>query len=203
MKMTRLLSCLATIALFLMPATLEAQTQVLSPGDAVRIAVWRNPELSADTVRVGADGTLKHPLYQGIQVAGIPMTTVRTRIQEFLSRYTQNPQFTIDPLFRVTVGGEVRQPRLMALPEETTLLQALALAGGPTERGRMDQVTLVRGGQPRVVDFTNASDPLANAPIQSGDQLVVPRRRDTFRDYVVPSAGIIGALAAVANLILR
>lgn len=195
-------SALLAMLVVIAPAAVGAQ-QVLSPGDIVQIAVWRNPELSADSVPVGLDGTLKHPLYQGIQVAGIPMSTVRTRLAEFLARFTQNPQFTVEPLFRVAVGGEVRQPNLFALRPETTLLQALAMAGGVTERARLERVTFIRGGESRIVDFTNPSDPIRNTPVQSGDQLVVPARRSTFREVIAPGAGVLAAIASIANLFLR
>jgi protein involved in polysaccharide export with SLBB domain len=44
---------------------------VLSPGDSVRIVVWRKPEFSGDFV-VAPNGTITHPLFRAVQVGGIP-----------------------------------------------------------------------------------------------------------------------------------
>ena len=43
----------------------------LAPGDVLRVNVWRRPELSGDFV-LASDGTLTHPLFKSVQVAGAP-----------------------------------------------------------------------------------------------------------------------------------
>ena len=101
---------------------------VLHPGDSVKVAVWRNPELSGGFL-VAEDGTLRHPLYQAVHVAGIPIDSVSTRLGAFLAQFTTNPQFVIEPEFHVVVRGEVRTPALYTLPLEATLGGAIAAAG--------------------------------------------------------------------------
>ncbi len=193
-----------------LPAALPAQSSmapvtsrhVLQPGDAVRLTVWRKPELSGEFV-VSADSTLRHPLYQAVPIAGIPLGDAAERLRVFLSRYENDPQLVIEPLLHVTVMGEVRQPNLYALPPETMIVQAIAIAGGAAERGRLDRVLLRRGGREIVTDLTEPGAPWASARIESGDQIVIQRRRDVLRDIVGPMAAVIGAAAAVANIILR
>ncbi|HEU4643195.1 MAG TPA: SLBB domain-containing protein [Gemmatimonadaceae bacterium] len=205
-----LLPALAALAALCAVAPLAAQSTgaprdtnvVLHPGDEVKVVVWRNAEMSGDFV-VGINGALRHPLYQEVQVVGIPLYEVETRLREFLAKYVTNPQLVVEPLFRVTVGGEVRQPNLYPLPRETTISQAVALAGGATENGRLDRVKLIRGQQEYLMDLTSPTSRWDNEPVQSGDQILVQRRRNLFRDIIFPMFGIAGAVASIINVAKR
>src|SRR6185503_9276044 len=84
----------------------DVSAQGLAPGDAIRITVWRKPEMSCDCT-VAGNGTIIHPLYREVQVIGVPLSTVEDRLRTFLARYEQNPQFVIQPLVKIVVGGEV------------------------------------------------------------------------------------------------
>jgi polysaccharide export outer membrane protein len=173
----------------------------LAPGDVVRITVWRKPELSGEFV-VGTNGTVAHPLYREVQVAGIPLAVAEQRLRGFLEKYEANPQFVIEPLIRVAVMGEVRQPNLFTLRPETSVSQAVALAGGPTERGRRDRLLVVRQNNQLVIDLRRAGASGAAMPIRSGDQILVERTSAVFRDIVTPTVSILGAMAAIVSVIL-
>jgi polysaccharide export outer membrane protein len=208
--MTWLRVPLATICLAAMPWSLSAQSSppatnsagvALNPGDVVRITVWRKPELSGEFV-VAGDGTLSHPLYREVHVTGIPIESVEARLREYLSKLEANPQFVVEPLLRVAVSGEVRTPNLYNLRPETSLAQAVAMAGGPTERGRRDRVLLVRENQQRIIDLRRADATGAGMPVRSGDQILVEQQRAVFRDFIGPVVNILGATAAVVSVIL-
>src|SRR5256884_4803877 len=125
---------------------------ILRPGDMLRINVWRHPEMSGD-LEVGADSTLVHPVYQTIKVAGVPLPVVKERLRGLLAKYEQDVQLVIEPLFPVTVAGEVRVPNLYRLPQGTTFAQAIAQAGGLTELGRLDRVHVIRRDSAMVIDL--------------------------------------------------
>ncbi|HET9982418.1 MAG TPA: polysaccharide biosynthesis/export family protein [Longimicrobiales bacterium] len=193
----------------LAPATVSAQmpapaapAPLLQPGDAVRVTVWRRPELSGE-FDLAADGAPRHPLYRDVRIAGVPADTVEARVRQFLSRYEENPRFVVEPLLRVAVGGEVRQPSLYAFAPEVTVANAIARAGGATERGRLDRVRVLRGGRELRVDLTRSDGGLGSERVRSGDQIVVGRRRDVFREVIGPTASLAGAAAAIANILLR
>lgn len=178
----------------------EATPQVLAPGDMVRLTVWKQANFSGDFA-VSAEGALKHPIFQDIRIVGVPLDTVRERIAAVLSKYEESPQFTVEPLYRVAIGGAVQQPNLYSLPRETTLAQAIALAGGPSERGRADRVKLVRDGREYRIDLTRFDQGLAATTVRTGDQLVVPRQRKLFTDYILPTIGLSGAVAALITVL--
>jgi polysaccharide biosynthesis/export protein len=204
--MTRqLLMGWATSASLLVPSTPAlAQTTpsgpppvILSPGDLVRIVVWEKPELSGEFV-VTPEGTLAHPLYQDVPVAGVSLAVAKMRLRDFLARtYTKDPLLTVEPLFRVTVGGEVRQPNVLTVPRGTTVAQAVALGGGVAERGRASGVRLIRGGRTYQVDLTRPHPDAAPIQVLSGDQIIVPRGRNFFRDVLAPLASLTAAVASV------
>jgi len=171
---------------------------VLRPGDALRITVWRHLELSGEFV-VATDSTLLHPVYQVVRVAGVPLTVVRDRLRGLLTSYEQDVQVVIEPLFSVSVEGEVRQPNLYRLPQGTTIAQAVALAGGPTDAGRLNKVHLIRRDSEVVVDLAGGYATYGALPIASGDQVVVARRAgfNVVRDLLVPVTSLTAAVAAV------
>src|SRR2546425_4134995 len=114
------------------------QDPALRPADVLRINVWRHPELSGDFV-VAPDSTLVDPVYQVVKVAGAPLAVVRERLRAVLSTYEQGVPFVLEPVFPVTVAGEVRQPNLYRVPAGATFAQAIAQAGRPEGLGRVHQ----------------------------------------------------------------
>jgi protein involved in polysaccharide export with SLBB domain len=134
-----------------------------------------------------------------VKVAGIPVAVVKERLRSFLSTYEQNVQLDIEPRFPVTVAGEVRQPNLYRLPHGTTIAQAIALAGGPTERGRLDKVRVIRRESEITIDLLDEYSRYEALAVASGDQVLVARRSDfnVVRDLLLPAASLTSAVAAV------
>jgi polysaccharide export outer membrane protein len=174
--------------------------QSLQPGDIVKITVWRKPELSGDFY-VAADSSIADPFYAPVKVVGVPFSTALERVREFLSRTETAPRVWMEPMLRVMVGGEVRSPSIYSLRRETTLSEAVFMAGGPSDRGRLDRVQLVRAGQIRALDLTDPTGAAAAIRIDSGDRILVGRRSHVLRDYVLPTVTFVGSVAAVIRLI--
>src|SRR2546426_1529644 len=118
---------------------------VLTPGDSVWIMVWRKPEFTGEFA-VAADGSISHPLYRAVMVGGVPLATAEANLRSLLEKFDREPQFVMVPLFRVAVEGEVNRPSMYALSPKTTISEAVARAGGPTQFGRLDRVRLLRSG---------------------------------------------------------
>jgi polysaccharide biosynthesis/export protein len=174
----------------------------LRAGDVIRIEVWRNKELSGD-FPIASDGSITHPLYRELKVTGLPLVAIEEQLRRFLARYDQNPTFVISPLLRVVVAGEVRQPNIYTVPPGTAVAQVIAIAGGATERGRLDKVQLVRQNASRTIDITRPEATASSTEVHSGDEIIVGRRRSIMQDVVAPSSSILAALAAVTTVILQ
>ncbi|HEV8305276.1 MAG TPA: polysaccharide biosynthesis/export family protein [Gemmatimonadales bacterium] len=175
---------------------------MLRPGDAVRITVWRKPEMSGEFA-VAGDGSITHPLYRSLRVTGMPLATAEGRLRTFLQQFETNPEFVMEPLLHVAIGGEVVRPNLYTLRPETSVSDAVALAGGPTDRGRRDRVRLLRDGREIPLDLTRPQAGVAATPIRSGDQILVDRKHAVFRETIGPIITVAGATAAILNVILR
>lgn len=171
----------------------------LRAGDKLKITVWENEALSGD-FEVAPDGTLRHPVYNRLQVVGVPVAELRPRIREFLLTFEREPLVEVEPMVRVVVGGEVRAPSVYYLGPDVTIADAIARAGGVAADGRLDAVTLERDGGRRSLDLTKSGAALAGEQVRSGDQIVVGRRRQLLRDVVGPLASL--AATAVALLTL-
>lgn len=210
-----LTSSLAFVWLVLtLPAALVAQDtaasgvqNVLTPGDSVRIVVWRKPEFSGDYV-IAPDGSITHPLFRTVRVAGLPFAKAESNLRTFLSQFEDNPQFVMEPLIRLSVSGEVTRPSVFASRPETTVGEAIARAGGPTPTAANNRVRIIRrtpSGQQEqmILNLTDTHGSAGTTPLHSGDQIVIDRRKSFFRDILLPTIGVIGSVASLGLLIDR
>lgn len=201
--MRRLLPLLALLAALAHPRPARAQAAdsvFLRPGDLIHLVVYRQADFTGD-FGISPEGTIQHPLLADVNVVGVPRSVIRDRLRAALARFDRDPAFVFDFLYRVSVGGEVRVPNLLNLPPQTTLVQAIAAAGGATEFGRLDRVVLVRDGQQQVVDLQRADPNTSTMRVHSGDQIRVPRRGNAVRDVLAPAGSIVAAIAAVITVV--
>lgn len=159
----------------------------LGPGDAIRVQVFQNPDLTVEA-RVSENGGISYPLVGQVQLGGLSIGEAEKRIADALrqGRFLKSPQVNINVLQvrgnQVAVLGQVTRPG--RFPLETANVRAsevLAAAGGITPLG--DDVLVVSGtreGKPfrRVIDipslFTGAA-PEDDVALAAGDSLYVPR----------------------------
>lgn len=213
--MPELRNCLVILCVFavaLNTGTLHAQSEplptpaasesLLRAGDAVRITVYGHEELTGEFAVTG-DGYIAHPIYRSVQVVGVPQDEIERRVQDILYNFDAQPRFVVEPLVQVVVGGEVRQPNLYALAPEMTVAQAVGLAGGVTDRARLDRVRLLRDGVEYRLDLTSPEAEIGDMTVRSGDQIIVDRRVSVFREYIAPAGSIASAIVSVIALILR
>lgn len=183
-------------------AAQAGEEATLQPGDQVRIEVWQKPELSGE-FRVAPDGSIVHPLYREVNVAGIPVAEAESRVMRFLSEYEGPSRITFQPLFQVFVGGEVLTPGVRGVGVGTTIAEAISGAGGLTRVANAARVALIRSNRRTVINLADPASPSANQPVRSGDQIVVPARRNLVSEVLVPISSVSGAVLALISLLLR
>jgi polysaccharide biosynthesis/export protein len=185
----------------------QAGAAVLSPGDSVRIVVWRKPEFSGD-FEIAPDGSITHPLYRSVKVGGVPFPKAEATVRTFLTQFEENPQFVMEPLIHVSVSGYVTRPIVFAGRPETSIGEAVARAGGVDQNGARNHVRVIRlmpnGQQTQtIVDLTDQSGMQGTMPIRSGDQIIVDKKKSFFKDIMLPAIGVIGSVASLGLLIDR
>jgi len=157
------------------------------PGDKIMLKVWREPDYTGE-IQVRGDGVATFPRIGDLRVGGESDVALRERLTRLFSEYLTNPSIEIIVLRRVNVSGAVAEPGVYFLDPTMTIADALAMAGGATGEGKRGQVELYRGGE-KVQARLDTQARLVEAPLQTGDHLVVPER-----NWFVRNSGLLGAV---------
>lgn len=180
----------------------QAEALTLRPGDAVKLTFWRVPELNGEFT-VAPDGTLAHPAFSGLVVAGVPLRRVQLMLDSAARKEDVGARVVMQPLLRVMIDGEVRTPNLYRVPPGTSVAEALVLAGGRTEKADLAHLTLIRNGQATNFDLTDPTGSASSIAIASGDRLLLWRSRSSFRETILPYTALIGTFASIGTFIWR
>lgn len=189
--LTALLALLG--GLLLSPSAAFAQSKtpvndyVLAAGDAIRVQVFQNPDLTLDT-RITESGVISYPLIGAVRLGGLTVSAAELKIADALRMggFLVKPQVTIQLTqlrgSQVSVLGQVGRPgRFVLETANTRLSDMLATAGGTTPNGE-DAVVITgtREGKPfrKTVDlpamFLSVS-PVDDIVLQGGDVIFVAR----------------------------
>lgn len=170
------------------PANEPGVNYVIGPEDVLDIAVWNNTAITR-TVPVRPDGRISLPLVNDIQAAGLTPMQLRDSLVQALTEYIPAPVVSVIVReihsFKVAVIGQVKTPGRYELKDRATILDVLAMAGGPTEFAARSRIVVLRqeGTTTRQIPF--AYDKLAanagtktpaqhNFCVQPGDVILVP-----------------------------
>ncbi|MGI9628168.1 MAG: polysaccharide biosynthesis/export family protein [Longimicrobiales bacterium] len=166
----------------------------LVPGDAVRLLVYREEDLSGD-YQVDQNGVLVLPLLGERRVEGMtPDSLERTLVTE-LGRFLETTSIDVIVLRRVAILGEVADPGLYPVDPTITLADALALAGGIGSMGDRNDIRLLREGE-ELVGRLEESVVLGRTPLRSGDQILVGQR-----GWFTRNLGLVGVVIGAATSI--
>ena len=108
----------------------------LGPGDVLRITIYGHGDLPPEVV-LSSDGSFIYPFIGQVQAAGLTVPQLTTAMARRLAEgYLVDPQLTIAVTQyssqQVYVLGAVKSPGVQTLKRNTTLLELIAAAGGPT-----------------------------------------------------------------------
>lgn len=118
------------------------------PLDHLAITVFREPDLSVSDVMVDETGHVALPLVGSFMAAGKTANALSGEIAGKLKEYLTQPEVAVAlkqaATREVTVTGSVVQPGVYPIDGRVTLLQAVALARGPSPVASMDQAFIFR-----------------------------------------------------------
>ena len=166
------------------PEEVPPEEYILGPEDQLFISVWGNEELSMK-VTVRPDGKISMPLLSDIQAAGRTSVQLKKEITQKLSEYMAEPTVSVIVeqinSFKVYLIGKVNSPGTYTLRGNTTVLQALSLAGGFTEYADENDIVIIRKveGKDEIIQFdfdavAKGKKPELNIFLQPGDTIIVP-----------------------------
>jgi len=155
----------------------------MGPEDQIRVSVWENAQLTLDLV-VRPDGKISMPLIQDVVAEGQTAAELSNTIHDRLQTYIKEPQVSVIVLQvnapKYFVIGNVTRPGTYPLRSETSILQALSLAGGFTQFASPRSIKLIRSAagkqEVRKVNYNRIIDEggEGNYILKSGDTIVVP-----------------------------
>ena len=170
-----------------------SEEYTIGPLDEITIHVWRNPELSADKVRVRPDGRLTIPLVQDIPAVGKTSTELQDYIAGELAKYIEQPIVSVivntpegNFTQQVRIIGATGQPASLPFRANMTVLDAMIAVGGLNEFAAGNRAKLIRldresGKQIeyrlRLSDLIRRGDATANVMLMPGDTIIIPESR--------------------------
>ena len=181
----------------LLAAAAQAQSGYkIKRGDTLTIEVLENENLNRSAL-VLPDGSINFPLAGGVAAAGRTVDQVRSDLTNALTpNFASQPQVfvsvnalaepavstaavTTRAVRAVYVMGEITTPGKLEASRSTTLLQALAQAGGLTRFAADKRIQLRRGDKIYLYNYrTNGGSGITGSTVLvPGDVIVVPQRR--------------------------
>lgn len=172
----------------------------IQPGDALRVEVLEDPTLNR-TVLVLPDGSINFPLAGSVRASGQSINGLQSSLASSLSRnFNTTPTVFVSiaslaapaipglaptgPTIDVFVMGEVGAPGKLIANEGTTILQALAQAGGLSRFAAPKRIELRRADKNTGVmskylyNYNGTGSGIqGNTVLRPGDVIVVPSRR--------------------------
>jgi polysaccharide export outer membrane protein len=160
------------------------ENYIIGKGDVLRVFVWRNEQLSSEVV-VRPDGKVSLPLLQDLQADGLTVLQLKEEITRRFSEHINNPRVTVMVnqinSCKVSVLGKVTSPGVYPITGDTTLIEAISMAGGFTEWANKRKITVIthQGGKKKKVrvnykKIISGKDPSQNIILKRGDTIIVP-----------------------------
>ncbi|MFZ6870995.1 polysaccharide biosynthesis/export family protein [Undibacterium sp. Di27W] len=174
----------------------EAAADVIGEGDQLLITVFGQPDLTAD-VTIGESGVITLPLVGTVEVKGRTATEIAATFAKKLEQgqYIKNPRVSIKVIQQLSrtfsVLGEVLRPGRYPLQGQISILEALGLAGGVSQKAEKNLRILRREpGKPASelqeyasikleLDASKLAPELAQK-IQANDVLFVPQLKNFY-----------------------
>jgi polysaccharide export outer membrane protein len=158
---------------------------VIGPDDILAVLYWREKDMSVDQVVVRPDGMITLPLLNDVKAAGLTPEQFRQEVTKQAGQYVPDPNVTIVVKAinsrKVYVTGQVTKAGSFPLTGPTTVMQALAMAGGLTEFAKENDIVVMRtaDGKTQTLKFKykdviQGKNLQQNILLKPGDTVVVP-----------------------------
>ncbi len=160
----------------------------LLPNDAVEIKIWRQEDLSG-WYSIDADTSINIPLLGKISIKDIPIDSLHQLLVNKFENYYTDIFVDINFYYRINIFGEVKTPGYYYIKSEDNLINLLAQAGGPTERGNLGNIKILNLGTEKrmnLEEILKSGSNLDLLELRPGDVVIVARRfMPAFQEWSV------------------
>ena len=158
---------------------------IIGSDDVLSINVWKEPEITR-SIPVRSDGKISLPLVGEIQAAGRTPLQLEEAITDKLRNYISDPQVTVIVQQinsqKFNILGQVQKPGSYPLTQSTTVLDAIANAGGLRDFAKKKSIYILRAsanGRASRIDFNykaviDGKHPEQNIRLEPNDTIIVP-----------------------------
>jgi len=182
-----LLTTALITGLFCASASAQGGNYRVQPEDVLQITVYEHDDLKT-MARVNSTGEISFPLLEKVKVAGLTVQEIEDNLSKALEKdylVSAHVQVFIENYHvkQITVLGAVNLPGKydMNTEKETTVLEAIAMAGGFTKVANLNRTRVIRikGDKEttlpiRITDITKKGMKEKDIAIESGDIIFVP-----------------------------
>lgn len=185
---------------------INSYCQILNPGDGVRIIFYNITDNISGDYYIQQDGLLQLPFIGNIDTRNRDFKFIKNQIVTKYDSLYKNPELTVQPLLRINILGEVRNPGYYYVTDVEKITGILALAGGVTGAAASKEIYILRGDDEielNVSELTAKGNTAADFGLRSGDRIFVPRSfwADASQ-YAIIFSGI-AVLSTVIALLIR
>jgi polysaccharide export outer membrane protein len=158
---------------------------IIGNGDVLNINVWKQPDLSR-SIPVRSDGKVSLPLVGEVMATGKTPLKLEQELTNKFQPYLAEPEVTIIVeqinSEKFNILGRVARPGSYQLLNPTTVLDAIALAGGCRDFAKQKSIYVLRrgsdGAETRMPfnyqDVIKGKNTAQNIDLQPRDTIVVP-----------------------------
>jgi polysaccharide biosynthesis/export protein len=160
-------------------------TFIIGVDDLLAVNVWKEPDITR-SIPVRSDGMISLPLVGELQASGRTPHQLEVAISEKLKNYISEPEVTVIVQEirsqKFNILGQVARPGSYPLTNSTTVLDAIAIAGGFKDFAKQKNVYVLRqnpdGKETRFSfnykDVIKGKDAAQNIRLQPRDTIVIP-----------------------------
>jgi polysaccharide export outer membrane protein len=184
----------AACAAMLAASSAHGADYKVGAGDELTVQVYQEPSLTVDVV-VSDECTITLGLIGRVQVCAQTTDEVAAAVRDLY-----DGDYLVDPTIavrvkkyhsqRVDVLGEVARPGPQYLDGETTLIEAISLAGGPKADNVIKAEIVGTDGQTRVIDLTQV-DPADPVEVRRGDKIYLKPGEVVYVEGQIARPGVV------------
>ncbi len=154
---TVLLACGALVMSAVPAGAATTEAYRLGYGDSLTVTVVGQPNLSTIDQAVRPDGRISLPLVREVAIAGRTVNEVAQELKQAYRPFVTVPEVLVTVArfraLKVTVLGQVGRPGTFDFNTAPTVIDALATAGGLTERASRAQIKVITPAGTKLYDL--------------------------------------------------
>lgn len=157
----------------------------IAPSDVLEITIYGEESLTRNQLVVRPDGKVSFPLIGDVAVGGMTTAQVKDVVEAKVRTYVPEAMAAVSVMqlgsLQYYVVGKVAKPGMYNVSKPLTVLQAIALAGGPVVFAKEDSISILRNHGKETIrlpfnyeDVKKGRNLEQNILLERGDVVVVP-----------------------------